>query len=637
MKKSLFLGISIILSSIFYSSALIAETLFKINHQPTSVEEFKYVYQKNNINGQADFSKQSIEDYLQLFINYKLKVQQAKDLGLDTIPELMSEYEGYRRQLLDTHLKKEIDEPLMKQEYERSKSDVAISHVFVDKNSKKAIETIQEAYQQLKKGKDFAAVAKKYSSDSLSANNGGKIGYFTALQIGFPQIEDAMYNTKVGEFSDIIETDMGYHILKVDDVRPARGKIKVSLIKISIPNSEQGTLIAKNKIDSIYQLLLNGESFSALAAKYSDDVNTNMKGGELDWFGINTYIKEFEDAAFGIAEIGQLSKPIYTSQAWFIIKKDGVLRTQSYQESEQVLQAKIKRSKFYNQKLEQFYQKLRKDSQFKIFDDNLLKFEEYLESNIEKAPLHIENDEALYPVFSMSGKAFTQKDILNKIQENFHLASNKKGREQIQTLLKISEEKILLDYFEKQLIDSLPEYKSLLEEYENGVLIFELTKNKVWNRASSDTIGLKDFYNSLGEKYTWNKRAEIIKISSNEAIDMKKLSKEIKKRKLNSTSAWNEYITSQKKDALSISTVWVEENVSAESSDINWNIGLHQDKNGQYYQTAKVLLPQKKDLIEVRGYIVAAYQEYLEKEWINELHSKYLVEINNKVFENLIK
>lgn len=637
MKKSYLFGFAFVLNSLFFTSPSQAETLFTINGQPTSVEEFTYIYQKNNINGQADFSKQSIEDYLKLFINYKLKVQEAKDLGLDTIPALMSEYEGYRKQLLDAHLKKVIDEPLMKQEYERSMHDVAISHIFVDKKSEKSMDRIQEALAKLNKGQEFATVAQKYSADSLSANVGGKIGYFTALQIGFPQIEDAMYTTPIGKFSDIIETDLGYHILKIDDVRPARGRIKVSIIKVTIPEAEEEKLIAKNKVDSLYQLLKNGAEFAPLAVKYSDDVNSSMKGGELDWFGINTYVKEFEDAAFALKNNGEISAPVKTSNAWYIIKKVSEVKTLTYQESEPVLQAKIKRSKFYQYAFERFIEKVKAESNYKEYVDNIEKFEENLEPLLEERPFVYKTREASYPLFSIGGKEITQHDILPVIEKNITAVANKKGHDKTHSLINIAIQEYVLNAFEQKLKDSLPDYKSLLEEYENGVLIFELTKEKVWNKATSDTIALEHFYEKMGNQYMWNNRAEIIKFEDLESYDEKSLSKLIKKKKLNSVAAWNQYLSENPQQNIKIQTKVVEKDVTEGADQITWETGLHIDANGKLYYVTQIMLPKRKDLKDVRGFVVAAYQEHLENEWLNSLHQRYDVQIDSKVLEKLVK
>lgn len=637
MKKSYLFGFTFVLNSLFYTSHTQAETLFTINGQPTSVEEFSYIYQKNNINGQADFSKQSLEDYLKLFINYKLKVQEAKDLGLDTIPALKAEYEGYRKQLLDAHLKKVIDEPLMKQEYERAKLDVAISHIFVDKKSEKSLERIQEAMSKLKKGQDFATVAQKYSADSLSAKAGGKIGYFTALQIGFPQIEDAIYNTPVGKYSDIIETDLGYHILKVDDVRPARGRIKVAMIKIAIPEAESEKITAQNKVDSLYQLLMKGEEFAPLAVKYSDDPNSSMKGGELDWFGINTYVKEFEDAAFALKNNGEISKPFATSNSWYIIKKLSEVKTQTYQESEPVLQAKIKRSRFYQHTLENFLEKIKAESGYKEYVDNIEKFEGNLEPLLEVSPFVYQTREASYPLFSIGGKEISQRDILPVIEKNISAVANKKGHDKTHALIDIAIQEYAMKAYEQKLKDSLTDYKSLLEEYENGVLIFELTKDKVWNKANSDSVGLQNFYDKMGNQYMWNYRAEIVKFEELGTYQEKSLNKLINKKKLNSLEAWSQYVAENPQENIKIQTFLIEKGVTEGADQIRWEVGLHTAADGKLYYVTQLILPQRKDLKDVRGFVVAAYQEHLEKEWLNSLHQIYKVQIETKVLEKLVK
>ena len=171
----------------------------------------------------------------------------------------------------------------------------------------------------------------------------------------------------------------------------------------------------------------------------------------------------------------------------------------------------------------------------------------------------------------------------------------------------------------------------------NGVLIFELTRNQVWNKATSDTVGLKSFYNKMGDQYMWNSRAEILKISSEDAITNKTLAKTIKKNKLNSKAAWDKYISSNPKMKLKITSETLEQNVSPESEKIIWQTGLHSNSDKEFYQVVKILPKQRKDLSDVRGFVVAAYQEHLEKEWLSQLHKIYTVKIYQNVLDKLVK
>lgn len=637
MKKSFLFGLTLLFGSSFCNNTDAAETLFTINNKPVTSEEFSYIYQKNSINGQADFSKSSLDDYLKLFINYKLKVQQAKDLGLDTVNALMKEYEGYRKQLLETHIQRQVVDPLVKQEYERSRQDVAISHVFIEKKSENAEKKINEALQKLKQGENFAAVAKKYSEDKQSAENGGIIGYFTALQIGFPQIEDALYTTPKGSYSNVITTDLGYHIIRVDDVRPARGRMKAAIIKINVPEQPDGNLLTKNKIDTVYNLLKSGEDFAMLAAKYSDDGNSAMRGGELDWFGINTYVKEFEDAAFGLKSDGDFSKPFNTASAWYIVKRVMVSELQPFEEAESVIKAKLLRSRMYNEKLTSFNDYLKSISDLKTYEENITAFENKLTTVVDKYPFEFPHQEKALPLASIKGKIYDENKVGEIIKDNYTKVTGKLGKERAEALFKIALDDLLMDVYEQKLIDSLYDYRSLLEEYQNGVLIFELTKEKVWNKATTDTVGLQNFYQTLGDKYTWNQRAEVLKIQSETPLDEKSLSRIIKKNKLNSSEEWQKYLSDNPDVKIKISSELVEKNVSENAAKIQWTPGVFTSADNQLYQVTKILPAQRKALSEVRGFVVAAYQEHLEKEWLENLHKTYTIKVDNNVLQKLIR
>lgn len=637
MKKSFLFSLAILFGSSFISATEISEALFTIDGKPVSSQEFSYIYQKNSINGQADFTKSSLDDYLKLFINYKLKVRQAKDLGLDTVSALVNEYEGYRKQLLETHIQRQIVDPLVRQEYERSKKDVAISHIFIDKKTESAQKKINEALQKLKNGEDFASLAKIYSQDQQSAANGGKIGYFTALQIGFPQIENAIYNTPKGSFSDIVQTDLGYHIIRVDDVRPARGRVKVAIIKLNFSDDPAKMQEVKNRADSLYQLLNLGAKFSDLAVKHSDDVTSGMRGGELEWFGINTYVKEFEDVAFGLKKDGEYSAPFATASSWYIIKRVMAAEEQSFEDAESVIKSKLMRSRMYNEQLEKFSQHLKAISQLKRYDENIAAFEEKLVTMIDSFPFVYPHEEKSLPLLSISGKNYDQNQMAELIRKNIPKVTEKQGKDRVEALFNMTLDDLLMGVYEQTLVDSLYDYRSLLDEYKNGVLIFELTKNKIWNKATTDTTGLQNFYRQMGDKYMWNPRAEVLRIQSEDELNEKTLSKIIKKNNLTSLEAWNEYLAKNQEVKIKVTAEMVEKGVSEDAEQIVWTAGLHTSADKKLYQVTKVLPAQKKELSEVRGFVVAAYQEHLEKEWLNELHKAYNVRVDDKVLQNLYR
>jgi len=641
MKKTVVIRTAFALAATLFSSAHASETLFTISGKPVAVEEFEYIYKKNNINNNADFSRKSLEDYLNLFINYKLKVQQAEDLGLDTIPDLLNEYKGYEQQLFDAYIQRKVIEPLIRQEYERSLSDMGVSHIFIGKNSPKAKEQITEAFKKLKAGEKFEDIAAQYSEDKNSSPNGGRLGYFTAMQIGYPQIEDAVYNTAVGQYSDIIETDLGYHLIKVWDKRNARGRIKVSMIKKNIPESPDGAARAKAAIDSIYKEVLEGGNFGDLAVKYSDDPQSSMKAGELDWFGINTYIPAFEDAAFALKKDGEVSQPVQTPTAWYLIKRQMATSVQPFEEAEPVIRTRLMRTRMYNEKIKDFNDELKAATGFTENAKNVEGFKTKVAQYVDKYPFVFQKVASPQPLLTISSLTYNENQVGTVLEKIYNKVTGKLGLERAGALYDEAVQTLLMDAYKASLVDSVFEFSSLLEEYKNGVLIFELTRNKIWNKATTDSTGLEQYFKAHRDQYTWNRRAEGVKLLIKDPAFAEQVAKLAKKNKLNTVEDWQKYLEENQIQDVKVEKLLVEDKVSPEAAAISWNTGVSRPEktNEQYviYQVTKVTPPAKKELSECRGFVVAAYQEYLDKQWIAELRKNYSVSVNNEVLQKLVK
>lgn len=637
--NSLSLKVFVSLMGIAMFTLNASETLLKIDDEPVSSREFLYIYEKNNIDQQADYSVESLENYLKLFVNYKLKVKQAKDLGLDKKQALKDEYEGYRRQLLESQIQKETLEPLVEQEYQRSLRDIGMSHIFIDVATENGKEKIKEAHDALLKGRSFEEVAEKYSEDELSKYKGGFVGYFTALQISIPEIEDAIYNTPVGKYSDVITTEKGYHIFKIIGDRPARRNIKVAIIRLDIPDQESSRLVVKAKIDSLYAILQEkgSDEFGKLAMQHSDDVSSKMKGGELDWFGINTYVKEFEDEAYSLEEDGDISKPFSTNRAWYIIKRVRMAEPASEEEAKRIIKTKLTSSRMYAKEKADFYQSLMISSKLEMYDDAVEALKEKLVPLIDHHPLEYDFSVDDSPLLSIDGENITEKDLKSIFLSQQSKIRGKFGEEKIEALLDNVVRELLHTYYEQKLIDASFEYGALLDEYQNGVLIFETTKNNVWDKAIKDTVGLQRFYKSLNDQYVWNQRAEVVHISAEDTIRIKDVLKTIKKNKLYSAKKWQRYLDRNPDANLSIDIELIEKDISPKSENIVWSKGVHTDREGNLYQVLSVIPTQKKELSEVRGKALADYQEFLESEWLKHLNKTYKVEVYQDVLQKLVK
>ena len=641
MFRKLFTCISLaILLSKPTQNLLANETLLLIGGQPVSSEEFNYIYRKNNVNNTADYSRKSLEEYLELFINYKLKVRQALDLGMDTLSDLMSEYKGYEQQLYDAHINKTIVDPLVKQEYERSKFDIGVSHIFLSKDTPGADVKIKEIHGQLKKGIAFEKLAKENSEDKNSSEQGGRIGYFTAQQIGYPQLEDAVYSTPVGKYSDPIETAIGYHIIKVFDKRPARGRIRVAIIRKAVPQDSLENIQVKLLMDSLYKAVITGSDFGDLAIKFSDDQMTNLRAGEMDWFGINQYTQVFEDAAFALKKDGEISKPIKTNSAYYIIKRLMATSQLTFEEAEPVIKAKLLKSRMYTEAMDRLQNEVKTSYNFKDYPEELAKFKTRMETYVNVYPFKYVDEQEPRILLEIDGKTINANQFGRVMNTVASKVVGKTGADRSKAIFDETIKAIISEAHKNNLPANNPEYKGLLEEYRNGVLIFELTKNTIWNRAVTDTSGLAEYFDQHKSKYQWNRRALVKKFVLSDSVSLEMIRNLPSENRPATVEDWKKFFT-EKGIQAEVKDVVLEDKVSEEASQLNWQLGFSQPvvKNNQriLYEVVEIKQPGQKELSECKGYVIADFQESLEMSWIADLRASYPVELKKDVFEKMIK
>jgi len=619
--------------------------LLTIDGEKVTVDDFDAVYKKNNFYGKSDYSLKSLQDYLTLFTNYKLKVHEAYSRGLDTIPELKMEYMGYEKQLFDSHLDKQVLDKLIKQEYQRSKNDVSVSHIYVKSSDSNAVKIINAAYQDLQNGKNFEEVARQYSQDEFTRNSGGYLGYFNVLQIGFPELEDAAYTLNKEQSSEPIKTSIGYHIVKVDDIRPAYGKMKVAIIKKIIkPNTTaaEKAAIAKN-MDSLYSELKKGANFNEMAVTQSEDYFSNFKGGELDWFGINTYAIPFEEAAFALRNDGDFTTPVATTSAYYIIKRLERKQNPSMEDMESYLRQRLLKSQMYNKAFNMFIDSLKLRYNFSINQKLYDKTMDTLYNNIDVKNYAATAPERNTTIYSMSGKNYPLHTVLDKMMT--HLNFNQKFKtpqERIQYMMeKTIQDDIVVEY-KNALPSTNAEYSNLLDEYKNGVLIFDLIKSEVWDKTNADSAALVNYFQQNKDKYKWNKRAAIRLISLANEQQLKTALKLLKKNPVASNEQLSEIFAKENLQDIAIEDMIVEDNKSDIAKFMSWKPGVSKnafskDNITYIYQTKNIIPEQHKSFEETKGFVMAGYQEYLEKQWLEKLKQKYPVSINEDILHSLVK
>lgn len=628
-------------------------TILEIGSNKISKYDFLQIYLKNNPSPQ--FDTKSLDDYMDLFIKYKLKVIEAEALGYDTIPKLKKELDGYKKQLAAPYLVDSAkNDALVTEAYERSKTEIRASHILIKLDQYALpIDTLNaynkaiELRNRILKGEKFADVAKANdgSDDPSAQTNGGDLGFFTAFQMVYP-FEDAAYSTKVGEISFPVRTRFGYHLIYVTDSRPARGTLKVAHIMVAAPKKSSQSEIdsAQKKIDEIYVNLQNGEKFEDLVKNFSDDPSSNNKDGVLPSFGTGTttrMVTEFEDAAFALKNNGDYSKPLKTDYGFHIIKRIEWKDVPSFEVSKKDLQNKVNKDERAIKTQDSYVNKLKIEYGFVDKSKKSLKwFEKNLDSTCYQGKWTADKLKSNKVLFKLNGIKHSQKDFASFIE------LNQRGitRENLHIVLKQQYNKWvkqeILNYEESQLTKKYPEFRALMNEYHDGIILYEIMTDKVWNKAIQDTIGLKKFYTDNQNNYFWNERInclvyecynkeiadKVYKMASNDTINSKHVIEAINKdTELNLRVRTNKY----------------EKEQTNYLKNRDLKIGLNQpfefDNKIYVIKVSEIIPPTQKELNEAKGVITSDYQNYLENKWLAELKIKYPIKINSSILYSIGK
>ncbi len=632
--------------------------VLKVAGENITKSEFLTVYQKNNVNGEV-IDRKSLEEYMELYINFRLKVKEAESLGLDTTRSFTDELAGYRKQLAQPYLiDEEMNKSLLTEAYNRKTEDIRASHILikVDRTASPAdtliaYKRVMAIRKRILKGEDFGMLAME-NSDDLSARdrtvenrnikgNKGDLGYFTVFDMVYP-FETGAYTTKIGEVSMPVRSDFGYHLIKVTDRKPALGRVQVAHILLRIPagaTAADSAAVAQKAQDA-YSRILNGEEFARLAEQLSDDKSTATKGGVLPWFGANKMIPEFIKEVSALKEINQVALPFSSVFGWHIVKllerkeigsyeenlndlKQSLTRNDRAKKSEEALLKRIKGEYKYSESIKA------RDAFYKVVTDTIF-----------AGGWKVEQAAGLKKTILTIGRSsFTQQDFAQYLAKN----QRKRSKENISVFVNsmftaFSNEKCLA-YEDSQLESKYPEFKMLVKEYHDGILLFELTDQKIWSKAVKDTTGLETYYNARKDRYMWDERLDATIYTFN-VTDEKTLSTARNAIKKGITD--NELLEMINTDSTTNLSIDRRKFLKGENSlidEIDWKPGISTETVSEGKATMimvhQVIAPEIKKLNEARGIITADYQNYLEQEWIKELRSKYPFEVNKEVLSSI--
>lgn len=498
----------LLLFSFILSSKANDEVLFTVAGKPVSKSEFEYIYTKNNFNNQANYSKQSLEEYMNLYINFRLKVEEALALGLDKDEKLNTELNTYEKQLLNAYIDKEVLDKVLETEYNRSKQDVNISHIFVaigqDDDDAQAEQKIKNIYQTLQKGNIEFEDLVNLSEDKASIPKQGNLGWYNSYQIIYPEIENAVYSLKIGEVSEPIKTKLGYHILKLNDTRAALPKIKVAVIKKFKPidGDSLRTKQVATDVQNIYDQLKKGANFTEMVSLYSEDELSKKNGGVLPWFGINEFFTDFENAAYSLKNIGDVAKPIETKSAWYIIQKVDEAKPVTYNESAITLKTKLLNSTQYDYALDQFLIKQKVENNLIIDNHNRVLFLQKLQELSKTYPFKYQSVENPLRVATIGNVDINENDLGKNIEKIYYSFNVDKNIDRNYALIDEAINMMVLENFKQNVKNNSTEFNQLMNEYKNGIMIFDLSEKNVWNVAASDSAGIEHYYKTHLDEFT---------------------------------------------------------------------------------------------------------------------------------------
>jgi peptidyl-prolyl cis-trans isomerase SurA len=648
IKKSLLLGAAFAALFTIVKAQSSDPVLMTVGNDKITLSEFKYIFTKNDTNKKV--TKEALDEYLELFIKFKLKVKEAKDMKMDTVASFRNELNGYVDQLAGPYLKdKETEGAFVKEIYDRSKSDLKIRHILVSlpacptpADTLAAWNNIQKIRKDVIKSKNFDEAAKKFSQDTTSAKNGGLLGYFTVMTLFYP-FESAAYGLKPGEVSNVVRSSQGYHIIKVDEVRPARGKIKVAHIFVrSDKNDQAANKKAKARIDEAYSKLNGKTDWQTVCKEYSEDLKTGPTGGELQEFGINQMVPEFEEAAFGLKNPGDYSVPFESPYGWHIVKLVSRSKSQTFEEAKPELEKTFGKTKRFDYVKHAFVSKLKKDYNFVENKDFLKKLEEVAVNNKMNLDKSILLKYSNMTLFTYKGGEVKSTELISSVTDKLpegktidFCTFRKKNYEEF-----ISNK--LLAYKKTQLPNENYDFKMLVNEYTEGILLFNLMDQNVWTKSVKDTSGLKAFHEKNKDKYMWGERAQvyIVDLKDDAAeIAARKLAPKVLAGKMSKDKFISTLNKKVKDNVFIIDGVYSKgENTMVDNVGFKTGISATEKKDGKirFAIVYKMRGPEPKTLKEAKGLIISDYQTYLEEDWIRTLRAKYPVTVNKDVLYSLV-
>ncbi|MBX2964743.1 MAG: peptidylprolyl isomerase [Cyclobacteriaceae bacterium] len=617
------------------------QILFSVNNRTVPVDEFVYLYNKNHQHQPENYSRAKIDEYLNLFVNFKLKVEEARTRGYDNTETFLKEFNSYKEELRRPYLPEgKMLDSLVRMTYNRLKEEVKASHILINaapdalpEDTLKAFNRVIEIKERILKGEDFGTLAASLSEDPSARTNRGSLGYFTAMQMVYP-FESAAYSGKPGDVVGPVRTRFGYHLLKIEDRKPARGEVEVSHIMIRT-GADRDENKSRDLIFEIYDQVKGGLSWEELCSQYSDDGNSKNNGGRLRPFGVGAMAAapEFDAVAFSLQTPGEISDPFKTAFGWHIVRLERKIPLPTFEELSASLKGRVQRDERVQVSRKALLERLKKEMAFKENAEVKAKVFARADTSLTKGKWTLTEWPGNETIFNLKSGAVSAKRFVEYVNRQQQTSQNSPQQyaEQVYTTFV---ESVINQAYEEQLVRSNPDYEFLLREYYEGILLFDIMEREVWNKASEDSVGQRTYYEDNAGKYMAGERiaADLFSTSSPEPLE------QIRQAiAASDTAAIDEIIKSRKARH---ETGLFQANDRPVLAKIARTEGLHTaENNGMYYlvRILKHVPPGPMTFEEARASVIADYQAYLEKKWIDELKKKYTVKINEKGKQHIYK
>ncbi|MFA9389079.1 MAG: peptidylprolyl isomerase [Prolixibacteraceae bacterium] len=648
MKK--IISLSFLLLFMVVSVVAQKNIIVSIDDHKYSKDEYEKIYVKNNTQLNDESEIKTPQEYLDLFINYKLKVIAAEKEGLDTLKSFIDELAGYREELAKPYLTDiNITDSVLHETYYRTTHMLKCSHILINLPPNASAEDTLKIYNQLldirqqflNHEKSFEELAEAYSQDPSAKFNKGQLGYFKAFNM-VTEFENAAYSTKIGEVSLPFHTEYGFHIVYVSDKQELSGEVKVSHIMKMFKNrnniSEEEKLTYKQQMDSIYQLLQGGADFATIAREFSDDKNSSKNGGDMGYLSKTFNVTEFVDVVYQLQNDGDYSQPFETPFGWHIALRTGFKPVPTFEQEKADLIEKVKKDPLRSKHSKELYYKNKKEElNFIAYKNNIEKFKAYINEQFEDTITNeiFPEDILTLPLYQIADEKYTVK-IFYDLQKKLKTNKSKFRKPLFFFHLDNYDETVINDYMDKHLESLYPEFAQIMQEYHDGMLLFSIMEKEVWNKAVIDSTGLENYYESNKNKYIWEDHFDglLIRCNNQEAADScnKYLEKgitdvDVLEAKLNTDNKRNVKITKGK---------WEEgTNKRVDYLIFGGEMPERFKPEFELFKGEVVKAGSPKTLDEARGLYISDYQQVLEDNWIQFLRDNSKIKVNKKLLKQI--